>query len=76
MKCERCAGLMQEEPLVIVGESFTQRWLGLATYHCMSCERIEYGTTPAEAALKTELALATYTRVAHSPGGGTECQKY
>lgn len=58
MKCERCEGVMQEEPLMVAGKSFTQRWLGLATYQCMSCERIEYGTTPAEAALKADMGLA------------------
>jgi len=49
---------MQKEPLMVAGKSFTQRWLGLATYQCMSCKRIEYGTTPTEAALKAEGSLA------------------
>ncbi|MGH7181067.1 MAG: hypothetical protein ACREJN_03710 [Nitrospiraceae bacterium] len=58
MTCERCEGVMQDEPLLGAGKSFTQRWLGLATYQCMSCERIEYGTTPAEAALTADVRLA------------------
>jgi hypothetical protein len=31
--------------------------MGLATYHCMSCKRIEYFTTPAEAVLEADVGL-------------------
>ena len=56
MKCERCEDLMREEPLMIVVEPFSPRLL--ATYHCMNCKRIEYGTTPADAVLNVEGCLA------------------
>ena len=56
MTCERCEDLMRGEPVMIVGESFPPRLL--ATYHCVNCGRIDYGTTPARAALTADLGLA------------------